>query len=311
MGIKSGFIHFLKITRRADVFFALFSLATLVAVPRLHRAGQFGDEFGLGQPEMYAMETAPAEESPPETVPVNVLTFRPYVVVKGDTISEIAHRLNLNQDSIISCNDIEKARGLQIGTVLRIPNMNGIMHTIKPKETVDKLSEMYKVPAEQILEVNNITEIAHTAGEMIFIPEAKLPSIELRRIWGELFRYPSRGWISSPFGYRADPFTGKRRFHNGIDIAGAHGAPVVAAMDGTVLETGYNASSGNYIVIGHVGGYTSFYAHLDKIHVDRGARVAEGRRIGDVGNTGYSTGSHLHFTIFRWGKPVNPVLLLH
>jgi murein DD-endopeptidase MepM/ murein hydrolase activator NlpD len=306
-----GIKNILKKPYRAEVIFAIVSLAVLITVPQALRSGISREELGLGQPEMYTTETASTEDSAPETVLKNVLTFRPYIVVKGDTISEIAYRLDLNQDSIISCNEIEKARGLQIGTVLQIPNMNGIMHIVKPKDTLDKLTEIYKVPAEQILEVNNITEFTHTAGEKIFIPEAKLPSIELRRVWGELFRYPARGWISSPYGYRADPFTGKRRFHNGIDIAGAHDAPVVAAMDGTVLETGYNDSAGNYIVIGHVGGYTTFYAHLEKIHVTRGTRVAEGRRIGDVGNTGYSTGSHLHFTIFRWGKPVNPVLLLH
>jgi len=128
---------------------------------------------------------------------------------------------------------------------------------------------------------------------------------------GELFRYPARGWISSPYGWRTDPISGERRFHNGIDIAGPHGSAVIAALDGRVIETGYNDTAGNYVILSHLGGYTTFYAHLSVIHVRQGQWVQERQRIGNVGNSGYSTGSHLHFTVSRWGKPVNPSLLLH
>lgn len=294
---------------------ALVLLLAPLAVPGFRGRTSGEDELGLGQPEMYLSadhaEIGSRDPETPETPPRNVLSFTTYTVEKGDTVSEIAHRMDLNQDSLISCNEIERARLLQIGTVLQVPNMNGIMHTVKAKDSLEKLAETYNVSPEQILEVNNIAEFSHSVGQKIFIPEAKLPSIELRRVWGELFRYPSRGWISSPYGYRADPFTGRRRFHNGIDIAGAHGSAVLAALEGRVIETGFNSSSGNYIVVSHVGGYTTFYAHLETIHVKKGAWVNERQRIGDLGNTGYSTGSHLHFTIFRWGKSINPVLLLH
>jgi murein DD-endopeptidase MepM/ murein hydrolase activator NlpD len=234
-----------------------------------------------------------------------------YTVEKDDTISGIAQKMQLNQDSIICCNDIERARLLQIGMQLRIPNMNGIMHTVKAGDSLESLAETYKTAPGLLLEVNNIEEFDYSPGEKIFIPKAKLSSIELRRIWGELFRYPLRGWISSGYGYRADPFTGARRFHNGIDIAGNYGAPIGAAMEGRVIETGYNSISGNYVVVSHAGGYVSSYAHMSLIRVKTGQWVNEGQRLGDVGSTGYSTGNHLHFSISRWGKPVNPVLLLH
>jgi murein DD-endopeptidase MepM/ murein hydrolase activator NlpD len=232
-------------------------------------------------------------------------------VEKGDTISDIAQKMGLNQDSVISCNGIERARLLQIGTELRIPNMDGIMHVVKAGDSLDALCQTYALAPEQLLEVNNIEEFDYKPGEKIFIPEAKLPFIELRRIWGELFRYPLRGWISSAYGYRADPITGMRRFHNGIDIAGNYGAPIGAAMEGRVIETGYNGISGNYVVVAHAGGYITLYAHMSLIRVKTGQWVNEGQRLGDVGSTGYSTGNHLHFSISRWGKPVNPVLLLH
>jgi murein DD-endopeptidase MepM/ murein hydrolase activator NlpD len=304
-----------KVSFTPERLFAAAAIAVLAATPFLARRPDPAGNLGVGQPELIAMLDTGAGELPESSAAEepfrNVLTFYPYVVKRGDTISGIAHHFGLNQDSVISCNAVEKARTLQIGSVLQIPNMNGIMHSVKAKDTLEKLAETYAVPPEQILEANNIAALSDAADGKVFIPEAKLPAIELRRVWGELFRYPSRGWISSPYGYRTDPISGKRRFHNGIDIAGPHGSPVLAAMEGRVVETGYNESAGNYVVLGHVGGYTTFYAHLDTIRVQRGQRVQERQRIGDIGNTGYSTGSHLHFTVFRWGKPVNPALLLH
>jgi murein DD-endopeptidase MepM/ murein hydrolase activator NlpD len=282
------------------------------------------EETGLGQPGLHLniyldkdyagipdTEEIPADADIPEVPPKNVLSFTMYTVEKGDTISGIAQKMELNQDSIISCNGIERARLLQIGTSLRIPNMDGIMHTVKSGDSLEQLAETYELAQEQLLEVNNIEEFDYKPGEKIFIPEAKLPFIELRRIWGELFRYPVRGWITSAYGYRADPFTGLRRFHTGIDIAGNYGTPIGAAMEGRVIETGYNNISGNYVVVAHSGGYVSSYAHMSLIRVKTGQWVREGQRLGDVGSTGYSTGNHLHFSISRWGKPVNPALLLH
>jgi murein DD-endopeptidase MepM/ murein hydrolase activator NlpD len=185
------------------------------------------------------------------------------------------------------------------------------MHTVKAGDSLEKLAETYNALPEQLLEVNNIEEFAYDAGEKIFIPEAKLPSIELRRVWGELFRYPVRGWITSSYGYRADPFTGERRFHNGIDIAGSFGAPIGAALEGRVIETGFNNTSGNYVVVAHAGGYVTSYAHMSLIRVKQGQWVNEAQRLGDIGSTGYSTGNHLHFSISRWGKSINPIMLLH
>ncbi|MCL1818641.1 MAG: M23 family metallopeptidase [Spirochaetaceae bacterium] len=294
----------------AAFFFAVISFPFL-----LPESG----ENGLGQPDLGIYEEydeAPegaeiAEAEDPEVPPKNVLSFTRYTVEKGDTISEIASKNGRSQDSIISCNNIERARLLQIGTELLIPNMNGIMHRLVAADTLEKLAVTYRIPEEQIREVNNIEEDGSPAGEKIFIPEAKLPSIELRRVWGELFRYPVRGWITSRYGYRNDPFTGKKRFHNGIDIAGVHGQAVGAALEGRVIETGFNNMSGNYVVVAHAGGYVSSYAHLSLIRAKKGDWLKDGQRLGDVGSTGYSTGDHLHFSISRWGKSVNPALLLH
>jgi murein DD-endopeptidase MepM/ murein hydrolase activator NlpD len=302
----------------AGLVFILLIASLALNAPWL-KSGSGEEDAGLGQPaESYLavyLEAPPegfsGDEDIPQVPPKNVLSFTAYIVEKGDTISGIAQKLELNQDSLISCNGIEQARTIQPGMELRVPNMNGIMHTVKAEESLQTLAENYKVPQDIILEVNNITEFAHKAGEKIFIPDAKLSAFELRRVWGELFRYPLRGWITSRYGYRADPFTRTRRFHNGIDIAGPAGAPIYAAMEGRVIETGYNNISGNYVIITHPGGYTTSYAHMSLIRAEKGQWVKEGQRIGDVGSTGYSTGNHLHFSISRWGKSMNPALLLY
>jgi murein DD-endopeptidase MepM/ murein hydrolase activator NlpD len=311
-------------TLRGVLALAAFGFAVLnVPVESLLPSGE---EPGLGQPDFHLStyldgepsagltmhtEEMPADEDIPEVPPKNVLSFTMYTVEQNDTISGIAQKMELNQDSIISCNGIERARLLQAGSSLRIPNMDGIMHTVKAGDGLETIAETYKITPEQLLEVNNIEEFDYQPGEKIFIPEAKLSSIELRRIWGELFRYPVRGWISSGYGYRIDPISRLRRFHTGIDIAGNYGTPIGAAMEGRVIETGYNNISGNYVVVSHAGGYVSSYAHMSLIRVKTGQWVNEGQRLGDIGSTGYSTGNHLHFSISRWGKLVNPILLLH
>jgi murein DD-endopeptidase MepM/ murein hydrolase activator NlpD len=133
-----------------------------------------------------------------------------------------------------------------------------------------------------------------------------MASVDIQEINGDLFMWPVRGYITSPYGYRTDPFTGARLFHTGIDIGVPLGTPVRAAMDGRVSVTGYDTDSGNYVIISHHSGYKTFYGHLNVIRVTQGAYVKTGERIGDAGSTGLSTGSHLHFTVFKNGVTVNP-----
>lgn len=118
---------------------------------------------------------------------------------------------------------------------------------------------------------------------------------------------PAEGWISSPFGYRRDPFTGRRRFHEGIDISNRAGTPVVAPADGIVVFTGRDGGYGNLIVISHGYGISTRFGHLKKIFVKPGQKVQRGDIIGEIGNTGRSTGPHLHYEVRIYGKPVNPI----
>lgn len=119
--------------------------------------------------------------------------------------------------------------------------------------------------------------------------------------------WPTEGWLSSPYGYRQDPMGGKgRSFHDGIDIAAWHGNPVRSTADGTVTFSGIKSGYGHVIKIKHEYGYTTLYAHLSKRLVSKGDRVSKGAAVGRVGNTGHSTGSHVHYEVLVNGETVNP-----
>ncbi|MBI5695009.1 MAG: peptidoglycan DD-metalloendopeptidase family protein [Nitrospirae bacterium] len=118
--------------------------------------------------------------------------------------------------------------------------------------------------------------------------------------------WPVRGFITSSFGYRRSPIYGTRQFHEGLDIANNIGTPVHAPANGTVAEVGYQTGYGRYIKIQHGYGTATIYGHLSKADVRPGERVKKGDVIGKVGNTGSSTGPHLHYEVRVNGVPRNP-----
>ena len=125
------------------------------------------------------------------------------------------------------------------------------------------------------------------------------------------FSWPVTGTITSPFGWRSNPFGGSPEFHQGLDIAAPTGTTVTAAAGGTVIMAQWYGGYGNYILIDHGGGYSTGYGHLSAIYVSQGQSVSRGQAIGAVGSTGQSTGPHLHFEVRINGKPVDPAPRLH
>lgn len=118
---------------------------------------------------------------------------------------------------------------------------------------------------------------------------------------------PVKGIYTSAFGYRSDPFTKKRAFHGGIDISAPKGRAVQAPGDAVVIRAGRDAGYGKVIYLSHGFGLVTRYGHLSKIEVDEGQKVRRGDTIGRVGNTGRSTGTHLHYEVRKDGRPVNPL----
>lgn len=154
-------------------------------------------------------------------------------------------------------------------------------------------------------EIETLTGKIYLAGEFRQIADSLLLSID------ELFDYPvispvKRPVISSSFGMRKHPIYEVQKFHTGIDIPKPKGTAVYATGNGTVSRKGYNSGYGNYIEIEHSGGFRSFYAHLSRIMVNMGDSVYIAQQIACVGNTGESTGSHLHYEIRKGNYFLNP-----
>jgi len=118
--------------------------------------------------------------------------------------------------------------------------------------------------------------------------------------------WPVRGWVTSSFGQRMSPFTGRLQMHEGLDIAARPGTPVKASAEGIVIYSGWKSDFGKLVTIDHGYGYRTRYGHMSKIYVKNGQRVKRGDTLGSVGSTGRSTGPHLHYEVKVRGLPVNP-----
>ncbi len=118
--------------------------------------------------------------------------------------------------------------------------------------------------------------------------------------------WPTRGWVTSDFGTRIDPYTAERKMHQGLDIASPHGQPVFTPSDGTVVFVGTEGGYGKVLVVDHGYGVKTRYGHLSEIFVHTGDRVRRGDKVASVGNTGRSTGPHLHYEVRVNGIPENP-----
>ena len=240
----------------------------------------------------------------------HMLTFSFYTIKPGDMIGNIAIMTGLNEDTLISVNDIKNTRLIQIGHVLRIPNQDGIYYPVKSGDTLTSIAEKYNTTVSHISTANELFSTTLAPGANIFVPGAKLDWVNRQEINGELFIWPVSGHVSSAYGYRIAPFAGTRQFHSGLDIAAPMGSPIRAAMSGRVSQVGYDDSFGNFAVITHHSGYRTFYGHMSVVRVKAGAYVGTGERIGDVGSTGLSTGPHVHFTVYKNGLTVNPRSLM-
>jgi len=239
-----------------------------------------------------------------------MLAFDSYLIQSGDIIGNLAAEFGLNQDTLISANGIRNTRLIQVGHTLKIPNQDGIFYSVKNGDSLSSISERYNTDTNAIMIANELFSDNISSGVELFLPGAKLDSVNLQEINGDLFMWPVSGRITSSYGYRANPFTGVRQFHSGMDISSNTGTPIRAAMSGRVSAAGYDNVLGNYVAITHHSGYRTLYGHMSMIRVRPGAYVGTGERIGDVGSTGVSTGPHLHFTVFKNGITVNPRTLM-
>ncbi|MDO4742830.1 MAG: M23 family metallopeptidase [bacterium] len=168
----------------------------------------------------------------------------------------------------------------------------------KPIGTANLLNEVETVAAVKTLEL--VDEDSASNSETTLKKEKEINTI----IW------PVEGPITSGFGYRNDPFTGKLSFHSGIDIAVKTGTQVKTVAAGKVCKAEYSDNYGYYLIVDHTNGFMTLYAHCSKLCVKKGDSVAGGQTIALSGSTGRSTGPHLHFETILGGYKSNPMWLL-
>ncbi len=241
------------------------------------------------------------------------VTYQNYRVKAGDTISGITKKFGLrNISTLISVNDIGNVRQLAAGQKLRIPSADGILYTVRQGDTIDTVVRKFGVKMENLLDVNELSSEKLAVNQSLFIPGVGLDSGTLRSAMGDQFKMPISApfrW-TSPFGWRTDPIAGVRAYHKGTDMACPTGTPIMASMSGKVIVAGVSRVYGNYVIINHDNGYQTLYGHMSKITATKGQWVSQGTIIGLVGSTGYSTGPHLHFTVYKNGALVDPRTVL-
>ena len=256
-------------------------------------------------------EALKAEEKRPS------LTIFQYRRKKDEDLLAVAARLNLPYETITTLNSIESAEEFNSRNLIFIPNMPGIFVTLRPLHDLEEIMYSWRT-AHAGGSLSVALQSPTERKQFIFHPGDRFHPVERAYFLKILFRFPLPGGrITSHFGLRQNPFggepsarSGHPRFHNGIDLAAEIGTDVLAASNGTVLEIGEDQIYGKYILLSHAGGYQTLYGHLSSIEVCLNQWINSAKIIGKVGNTGWSTGPHLHFEIRKKGKARDPVPLL-
>lgn len=233
-----------------------------------------------------------------------------YVVRKGESVASIAKMFGVSTDTIISVNDLKGA--VKEGQVLLILPSSGIEIEVTKGQTLQGIAKMYKVDAEDILEANDLPSGAKLAiGDKLIIPGGTLASATKTKTTSTTSSKTKKSYSSLPAvagfihplpsGHKTQGIHG----HNGVDYGAPIGTPIRAAASGTVLiaRTGWNGGYGGLVVIAHSNGTQTYYAHMSRLGTTAGAHVDQGETIGYVGNTGKSTGPHLHFEVRNGRNP--------
>jgi murein DD-endopeptidase MepM/ murein hydrolase activator NlpD len=233
-----------------------------------------------------------------------------HVIAAGETLDEIGLQYDVSVASLISINNIKNVKRLTVGTKITIPPRDGVVYTVRPGDNLSSISYYNDVSITEITDINDLDSTAIYPGQKLFLPGVKPPQSQVLGALGLLWKYPVTGRFTSGFGYRTDPFSARRSMHTGVDWSADIGTRINAARSGRVVSVAnWPSLWGNYIIIQHDDGFQSLYAHLSKFSVRKGQYVDQGQKIGEVGNTGRSSGAHLHFGVYKNGTPINPLSL--
>ncbi|MBI5644684.1 M23 family metallopeptidase [Candidatus Kaiserbacteria bacterium] len=229
-------------------------------------------------------------------------TISVYVVREGDTLSEIAGLFDVSPNTILWANDLPRGSSLKVGQKLTILPVTGVRYTIKKGDTLASVAKKHGADAAEIASYNGLDESGLTVGAVLIIPNGEIaaaptPKPILSRVVTVSTSVRS-GYYMAPLARYVK--TQGIHGYNGIDLAAPVGTPIMVSAAGDVIvakETGYNGGYGRYVVIQHDNGSQTLYAHQSNVIVNAGQHVVQGQVIGYVGNSGRSTGAHLHFEI--------------
>ena len=281
----------------------------------------YGPILPVGAEAVVTQKLAPAakgesEPEPDEEQPAPKVTT--YTVVEGDTIEAIAQRYGLSTETLLYVNAMYADDILQIGPELLIPAMDALVYTVVEGDTMWGVADAFDADFDAIVAANpDVNADALQPGDILFVPGGTPPS---RRTMvasrsggsrtpaatGTFAIWPVYDMVTDWFGWRTHPVTGVWHLHDGIDINAPTGTPVAAVASGTVTTAGWLGGYGYAVKVDHGDGIMTMYAHLSEVAVSPGEWVDTGDIIGYSGNTGNSTGPHLHFTVLVWGEPVDP-----
>lgn len=237
-----------------------------------------------------------------------------YKISPGETLWSLRRKFNITIDTLIAANP--HLKGLDLGKInyVVIPARNGSlftfddyrdvsrMHTLMGKK--NKILGEYRPKLFRLISPDDI--------RLVFFENEKpiVVNNDIKKIYAYKMTFIDpldTGFYTSMYGDRVNPVFGENvEFHNGVDIATRTGTPIKVVRDGLVFFAGWKDGYGNTLIIQHDDGYTTFYAHCSKLFVKQGQWVKQGDQIALVGSTGRSTGSHLHYTVIRHGKLLNP-----
>lgn len=236
-----------------------------------------------------------------------------YLVKRGDSLSKIATRFNTSIKELVEFNNIKNPDLIYTNQVIRIPENSAQLYEIKKGDSLNLIAKKFRISVVELINVNKIKNPDQIyVGESLIIPaqkpyEYQLASRKLRinYIW------PVQGRISSDYGWREHPIYKERSFHTGIDISVPYGTPVYASESGNVEFSGWSEGYGNLVIIRHRDNSLTYYGHNLKLLVKKGEEIKQGKIISLSGNSGVSTGPHLHFEIRIDNKHTNPLRYLN
>ena len=222
-------------------------------------------------------------------------------VRSGETLWDIAHKHDLNIDSLIGANNISNMNSIKPGQEFKILPVKGIIYRVSPGESVGSIARKFEIKEETIMKDNNIEDASGLKIDQKLILRGAKPEFSYQDRLDQKFMYPINTRITSYYGPRWG------RIHEGLDFAAPMGSPIRAVSSGRVVYSGWATGYGYVVIVEHQKGLRTLYAHNSKLLVSVGESVGKGEVISRSGNTGNSTGPHLHFEVQVNGRPENPL----